>query len=100
MGSGASMAKHKDRPACQFSATICIQDDIENPYPLCIENYSGHVSSIVLNPGSMIVYHGTQLNHWREEWYGTDHIQTFLHYVDENGPYKDYKYDKRPMLGL
>ena len=80
--------------------TLCIQDDKKNPYPIFIENYEGVASSIVLEPGDMIVYHGTQLNHWREEWFGNEHIQTFFHYVDANGPYKDYKYDKRPMLGL
>lgn len=27
-------------------------------------------------------------------------IQCFLHYVNANGPYKEFKYDKRPMMGL
>ena len=48
----------------------------------------------------MIVYNGTELNHWREEFQGKEHTQAFLHYVDANGEYKDFKYDKRPMLGL
>jgi hypothetical protein len=100
MNSGASMERHRDRPSCQFSLTLCIQDDKENPYPIFMENYGGIASSVLLNPGDMIVYHGTQLYHWREVWHGSEHIQTFFHYVDSNGPYKDYKYDKRPMLGL
>jgi len=100
MQAGASMAKHRDRPSCQYSATLCIQDDKTHPYPIYIENYEGEVSCVTLEPGSMLVYHGTQLNHWRQEFFGSEHIQTFLHYVDANGPYKNYKYDKRPILGL
>lgn len=100
MGTGAIMERHKDRPSCQFSTTICLQEDTKIPYPLFIENYDKEVSSIILHAGDMIIYHGTQLDHWRQEFFGTEHIQTFLHYVDVNGPYKNYKYDKRLMLGL
>jgi hypothetical protein len=100
MYKGAEMLKHKDRPSCQYSATICIDQDIENEYPLFIENYAGEVSSIILQPGDMIVYNGTELSHWREEYQGNGHMQAFIHYVDRNGPYADYKFDKRKTLGL
>lgn len=97
---GAFMEKHKDRPSCQFSVTLCVEEDKEVPYPIFMENYNGEASSIILNTGDAIVYHGTQLNHWREEFAGTQHIQAFFHYVDKNGPYKHYKFDERPMLGI
>lgn len=100
MHEGASMAKHKDRPSCEFSATICISEDEKNPYPIYIEDYSGKVHEVFLKPGDMIVYNGTELNHWREEYKGKEQIQCFIHYVDANGPYKDHKFDKRPMLGF
>lgn len=100
MYSGADMKKHKDRPSCQYSTTICIDEDIEYPYPIFIENYEGKVSEVVLSPGDMLVYNGTELNHWRESYKGKEHIQAFLHYVDANGEYKDFKFDKRTMLGL
>jgi hypothetical protein len=48
----------------------------------------------------MLVYNGTELNHWREEYQGSEQMQCFLHFVDANGPYADYKYDNRPMVGL
>jgi hypothetical protein len=100
MYTGAIMEKHKDRPSCQYSTTICVTEDKENPYPIFIENYDGEVSSVHLRPGDMLVYRGTKLNHWREEYKGKEQIQAFLHYVDANGPYKSFKFDKRPMIGL
>jgi hypothetical protein len=100
MYAGADMKVHKDRPSCQFSTTACIDYDVKDPYPIYIKNYAGKTSAVTLAPGDMLVYHGTDLEHWREEYTGREHIQAFLHYVDARGKYKDYKYDHRPMLGL
>lgn len=100
MYEGALMEKHKDRPSCQYSTTICIDEDPDYPYPIFIENYKGVVSEIHLSPGDMLVYNGTKLNHWRETYKGKQQMQAFLHYVDADGEYKDFKFDKRPMLGL
>ena len=100
MYAGADMKVHRDRPSCQFSTTACIDYDAKDPYPIYIKNYAGKTSSVTLAPGDMLVYHGTDLEHWREEYTGREHIQAFLHYVDARGKYKDYKYDHRPMLGL
>ena len=100
MYAGADMKVHKDRPSCQFSTTACIDYDVKDPYPIYIKNYAGKTSAVTLAPGDMLVYHGTDLEHWREEYTGREHIQAFLHYVDARGKYKDYRYDHRPMLGL
>ncbi len=100
MQKGAIMEKHKDRPSCEYSATICISQDKKYPYPIFIEDYSGKVHEIVLQPGSMLVYNGTELSHWREKYKGKEHIQAFIHFVNSRGKYKDFKFDKRPRLGL
>lgn len=100
MYAGADMKVHTDRPSCQFSTTACIDYDVKDPYPIYIKNYAGKTSAVTLAPGDMLVYHGTDLEHWREEYTGREHIQAFLHYVDARGKYKDYKFDHRPMLGL
>ena len=55
---------------------------------------------ILLNPGDIAIYKGCDVEHWREPYEGHQQIQLFLHYVDANGIYKDYKFDKRPMLGI
>jgi len=46
------------------------------------------------------VYQGTECDHWRNINISKKQIQVFLHYVDKNGPYPEFKYDKREMLGL
>ena len=100
MYEGAIMLKHKDRPSCQYSVTMCIDEDKDCEYPIYMENYAGEVNEVYLAPGDMIVYNGTELNHWRERYTGKRQIQAFLHYVDANGQYAEYKFDKRPMLGI
>jgi hypothetical protein len=100
MYAGAEMLKHKDRPSCEYSVTICISEDLNNPYPIFMEGHDGEATAIHLAPGDMLVYKGTELNHWREAYKGAGQMQAFLHYVDAHGPYKHKKFDARPILGL
>ena len=57
-----------------------------------------------LEPGDLVIYRGCDLEHWREPFTIEDenawHVQGFFHYVDKNGPFKDYKFDKRESLGM
>ena len=46
------------------------------------------------------MYWGTDVLHSRKEFNGDYHIQTFLHYVDANGPYKEFAKDKRLNYGI
>jgi hypothetical protein len=94
----AILARHTDRPSCEFSATLCIQCDANNPWPIYFHS-NGVDTSLMLNVGDMCIYKGDELTHWREPCLYDNHIQVFLHFVDANGLYKDFKYDKRPMLG-
>jgi hypothetical protein len=100
MYEGAVMKKHKDRPSCQYSVSICIDEDLDNPYPIFIEDYAGKTHSVHLKSGDALFYNGTELNHWREEYQGKEQMQVFLHYVDAEGEFKDCKFDKRLCLGL
>jgi len=52
-----------------------------------------------LKPGQAVVYLGCELEHWRKEFEGDWHAQTFLHYVDANGDNKEWFLDKRKLLG-
>lgn len=96
---GNTLDKHTDRESCQYSATICIENDKE-PWPIYMEDWKGNVNSVDLYPGDMIVYRGDKLNHWREKYNGDKQIQCFIHYVDIDDKYKDFINDRRPMLGL
>ena len=97
---GATMAKHIDRPSCQYSATMTISVDETGPWDIWMKNFTGDAKPITLNVGDMVVYRGDQLEHWREDPYkGNRQVQCFLHYVDAEGEYAHNIYDKRAMLG-
>jgi len=67
-------------------------------WPIIIEN-----DKVVLEPGDLVCYKGIELEHWREKFNAPEnswHSQAFLHYVDINGPFSEYKYDKRPHLAF
>jgi hypothetical protein len=53
---------------------------------------------VSLNPGDGLIYRGCDCYHWREPFAGDHLAQVFLHYVDQNGPNTEWKYDKRPRL--
>ena len=52
------------------------------------------------NPGDAVIYLGRQIKHGRKKFTGDYYAQCFLHYVDKNGPYKDFLLDKRHILGF
>lgn len=95
---GAILKPHIDRPSCEYSTTLCIDStDIWNFY---IKDKTGKENVVKLNPGDMCVYCGCELEHWRNPYEGEIQMQCFLHYVNSQGPYVSYKYDKRPMMGV
>lgn len=96
---GHSLERHTDRPACEISVTLCLGYQAERPWPILIEGPAG-ISSIELAPGDVLFYRGIECPHWREPLEGDQVAQVFLHYVDRNGPYADWKYDKRPHLSV
>jgi hypothetical protein len=89
----ADLKKHKDRPSCEISVTVMINSD-GTKWPIFMDE-----KEIELKPGNAVVYLGCELDHWREEFKGDWHAQTFLHYVDANGPYVEWAKDKRPIYG-
>ena len=94
----AILKPHIDRPSCEYSTTICI--DSTDLWDFYIRGKDNKTKKITLNPGDMCVYSGCEFEHWREPYGGNQQIQCFLHYVNSNGAYKDYKFDKRPMMGI
>lgn len=97
---GDELLPHIDRPACEISITVCLNydyKDSEYEWPIFVDG-----TPIVLAPGDLVCYRGVDLEHWREKFTapeGSWHVQAFLHYVDVNGPYLDYKYDERISIG-
>ena len=99
------LKKHKDRPSCEYSTTLCLGYDASNikdtnyNWPICIRSYNNEEKCVILNPGDMVIYKGCDVEHWRDEYKGLNHSQVFLHYNEENGKY-NIKYDGREFLGL
>lgn len=96
---GAYMGTHVDRPSCEYSCTVNLLSE-PKPWKIYFLDSKNDVVPIKLFSGDCIVYKGTQLQHWRLPFKGNQINQVFLHYVDSNGPYCDFKYDKRKFLGL
>ena len=94
---GTSLQKHTDHPSCEISLTLCLGFEAAAPWPICIESPRGTVS-ISLAGGDALLYRGIECPHWREPLDGSHVVQVFLHYVDQNGPYAKWKFDKRPSL--
>jgi hypothetical protein len=96
---GSELARHTDRRACEYSVTVCLQPDTVE-WPICISDKMGVEHRIAQRPGDAVVYKGCEQEHWREMFTGTSHLQVFLHWVDQNGPNREWKYDKRGSLNL
>jgi hypothetical protein len=110
---GDVLHRHKDRFSCEISTTLNLGGD---KWPIYIEKDpkkggvvegKGYISDntkgikVDLKPGDMLVYRGNMLEHWREEFKGTDCGQVFLHYNNASTKgAKDNIFDKRKHLGL
>ena len=94
---GDTLARHKDRPACEFSVSLNIGQIPADPWALYVEGQSG-AREFRLLPGDAVLYRGLERAHWRDRFEGQRAVQIFLHYVDRDGPYAGEKYDRRKSL--
>jgi len=93
---------HRDRPACEISATLTLdfEGDVWPIYMGANEDKS-NATEIKMEIGDAVMYRGCDIYHWREPYKeGKWQAQVFLHYVNQNGPHAEWKYDKRESLGL
>tara|TARA_R110002049_G_scaffold56892_1_gene156505 strand:+ start:1715 stop:2566 length:852 start_codon:yes stop_codon:yes gene_type:complete len=105
---GTELKRHRDRPSCEISTTICLGADSSNvdtntypdwDWPIFVKEKNGKELPIHMKPGDMIIYRGCELEHWREPYWGKNHAQVFLHYNERGGKY-DIAFDGRPVLGM
>jgi len=111
---GNILNRHKDRPSCEISTTLCLGGDHWPIYldPTGTDNviheYKGIIKpgapvgvEVNLKPGDMLIYSGCELEHWRKPFQGKLCGQVFLHYNHADGRFaKTNLYDKRPLLGI
>ncbi|HEX5339619.1 MAG TPA: SEC-C domain-containing protein [Gammaproteobacteria bacterium] len=97
-GKGAVLDKHLDRPSCEISTSLTLGFNAPDLWSLCV-SADGEDRAIRLAPGDMLIYRGADVPHWREPFTGEFWVQTFLHYVDADGEYTDFKFDGRERIG-
>ena len=110
---GQELKRHKDRPSCEISATLQISTNREDNWPIWFQLPDKSEKLVNMKNGDMVIYKGCEREHWREPLqskYGrvgkffnqvkkrkddTYHHQIFLHYVNAQGPYVHYAYDRQ-----
>ncbi|MCG8416940.1 MAG: hypothetical protein MJE77_03215 [Proteobacteria bacterium] len=103
---GDVLPRHRDRPACEISMTLCLGLDpgsagADYRWPLLVQGEeNGEEVAIPCQPGDGIIYRGCDVWHRREAFAGVHQAQVFLHYVDRHGPHASLKWDGRPGLGM
>jgi len=95
---GQWLSPHSDRPACEFTMTVTLGTEGRESWPIFVALPNG-VERVLLQPGDGMIYPGAACEHWREPFMGEWQVQLTLHYVDRDGPYASWAFDKRPGLG-
>jgi hypothetical protein len=95
---GNVLERHLDRPSCEVSVSLNLGPALDPPWPLWMKGPLSE-SALALAPGDAALYRGIECHHWREPLEGDHLALVFLHYIERDGRYSDWKYDKRPGLG-
>jgi hypothetical protein len=91
---GEILAPHIDRDECEFSFTLCLKYD-NTIWPIYLQTSEGAIE-VLLDIGDILIYKGVENLHWRLPLENQMHYQGFFHYVDQDGPYANKKYDGHP----
>ncbi len=97
---GATMARHMDRSASEYSVSCCIDTESNHPWHLGVETVRGEKIYVEQEVGDIILYKGNDLYHWRDAYTGNEQINAFMFYVKANGSRSELKFDTRPLLGM
>ena len=85
------MERHIDRHSCEISLTVSIFTN-KNKSIFYVEDLNSNVKEFDIEPGDAVIYLGEKTYHGRKPIEKDQFlVQIMLHYVDKNGPYKDYK---------
>lgn len=96
---GDKLEQHKDRPACEISASIQLGRSHHYAWPI----YMGG-KRIDMAEGDAVIYKGCEIEHWRNVCDGPENYysgQLFLHYVKAKGKHaEEHKHDlqQRPFV--
>lgn len=78
----ATLKMHRDRGITHIaSAIVNVAQDVDEPWPLQIEDHFGRMHDVLLEPGEMVFYEGARLLHGRiEPLRGRAYANLFVHY--------------------
>jgi len=97
---GEELQPHTDRPSCEISVTVNVACT-GNPWPIWMQYEDNDPLKLILSAGDAVIYKGCETMHWRRKLVKDQmNVQFMLHYIDINGPYAEYKFDKREFLGV
>lgn len=104
---GQQLERHNDKPVCEVSVTMQVSSNGKEPWPIWFEKPDGTESFVNMKNGDAVIYKGCEREHWRnplESRYNrfqrvfkkddTYHHQIFFHYVNANGPYVGFAFDR------
>jgi hypothetical protein len=93
---GEILAPHTDRESCEISATMTLGHHGESDiWPIYMgKDADDNVGTpITIGIGDMVMYHGRELNHWRNAYQGKWQTQVFFHYVQKDGEFAGHAND-------
>ena len=94
---GEVLQPHTDREACEISGTLTLgHDPVSSIWPIFMgsDKTDNIGTSIKIEVGDMVMYHGCDLNHWRPQYKGLWQTQVFFHYVRKAGNNTDHAGDQ------
>lgn len=92
---GDVLARHKDRPSCEVSATVTLNFKSEELWPIFVDK-AGVDTEVPLEIGDLMIYRGCEVDHWREAFKGDLWMQVFIHFINKDGPfYPEHAFDRR-----
>ncbi|MEO0368376.1 MAG: 2OG-Fe(II) oxygenase, partial [Pseudomonadota bacterium] len=78
---GTSLEDHRDREGLIVSAILNIDQDVEEPWALDIEDHYFNRHQVYLEPGEMLLYEGVRLKHGRlQPLVGESYANLFVHF--------------------
>ena len=83
---GAKLSFHKDRPAAEYSFSLCVSTQII--WSIWVED-----EEFKLRPGDGVIYKGIQESHGRKEPAPDTLVQFFCHWVNRDGYHAEAAYD-------
>ena len=92
-GPDSELPRHNDKRSCEIVASICIDYEPEEIWPIYVQpGPDAEPVEVLLNPGDLVIYWGQDFEHWRHPYKGKETKQIMLCFVDANGPYTEMQY--------